>query len=725
MITLGIIGAIGLASSGMLFWGACALIPLVLHLLKRHRPQVIDWAVIELLRKVVEHQTRRVRIEQLLLLIMRMLICTLLAVALARPFLSTSSNTMQVDLVAEPRLWIIVIDSSYSMGYRHESTTRFDTAKARAAEIVSASNLGDSFALVRLGKPSQSMISRVTFDRAAVSKQLDELQLQDTGADLASCLHSIDEIVQNARRVAMDPRRIHIVVLTDLGKDTWEPATVGSLFQRLSRLAANHQLSFESVATGTPANVAVTETSASRTRGEFQGRLRIDASISNFGSAIVNRMPVQFLVDGQTTHSEIIDLGIGQTRAVQADIPHANSAQTVVAVTIPNDRLDVDNRRDVIVSKQKQTRVLCVEGRAGGARLVSLALSPTGKASTEVEIQTISSIELSSQELSNWHAVLLSGVKEISKSEASRLRQFVMQGGGLLHLFGSETVSESWNRMSKSNTHDLLGFQLTEPSAEQDWRIDPLKYASPVVAPFADFLDAGLLTTPIFRYWRIQPHRGQELTIDLAIQNSGPLVVRRKLGRGWSASWLSAPETGQSSLDTSRPAWNAIATWPSFVPLMQQLMEAITSSETESCNVLVGQPISGTLGVVASDAKMRVVGPDGEEGPVDSLETADDGSVTWTHGRTSQRGVYKFLRDNAVATQAVANIDPIESSLESIGAGRLPKSDSTLTEGGIDHTAIDLSAEKQDRIAQMLLVALLAVLVAESCLAWSMGRRLA
>ena len=98
--------------------------------------------------------------------------------------------------------------------------------------------------------------------------------------------------------------------------------------------------------------------------------------------------------------------------------------------------------------------------------------------------------------------VLLNDITNVTASEFTRLQRFVENGRSLLLLFGANTDSAGWNELL-SNPQTELGFRLQEPSAIDDWRIDPMEYASPIVAPFAAYPDAGLLTTPIFRLWKI------------------------------------------------------------------------------------------------------------------------------------------------------------------------------------------------------------------------------
>ena len=72
----------------ILLLGSLAVaIPILIHLLNKRKVQHITWAAMRFLRESIEQNQRRLRIEDLLLLVMRCALLALLAVALARPTL--------------------------------------------------------------------------------------------------------------------------------------------------------------------------------------------------------------------------------------------------------------------------------------------------------------------------------------------------------------------------------------------------------------------------------------------------------------------------------------------------------------------------------------------------------------------------------------------------------------------------------------------------------------
>ncbi|MEM8733640.1 MAG: BatA domain-containing protein, partial [Planctomycetota bacterium] len=138
----------GFSSAWMLAWVAGAAVPIVLHLLNQRTRGSVRWAAMRLLQQVIEKESKRIRFEQLILLLIRTLIFCVLAFALARPFLGSPLAEMQEEGNRQPRLWILVIDCSYSMDYQSGGQSRLDEAKMLAIETVDQAAENDAFALI-------------------------------------------------------------------------------------------------------------------------------------------------------------------------------------------------------------------------------------------------------------------------------------------------------------------------------------------------------------------------------------------------------------------------------------------------------------------------------------------------------------------------------------------------------------------------------------------------
>jgi hypothetical protein len=72
----------------LLAGGLTFLIPLLIHLLNKRKVVTVRWGAMHLLHEVIRQKKRKMKIEQLLLLVTRVAVPIILALCLARPVLT-------------------------------------------------------------------------------------------------------------------------------------------------------------------------------------------------------------------------------------------------------------------------------------------------------------------------------------------------------------------------------------------------------------------------------------------------------------------------------------------------------------------------------------------------------------------------------------------------------------------------------------------------------------
>src|SRR5881628_903504 len=83
-----------------MLWGAAAVwIPIAIHLFFRSRYRTVPWAAMKFLLTSVEQTSRRLRFQELLLLLLRMTVLAMLAFAFARPISTVVRGSGRGDAV--------------------------------------------------------------------------------------------------------------------------------------------------------------------------------------------------------------------------------------------------------------------------------------------------------------------------------------------------------------------------------------------------------------------------------------------------------------------------------------------------------------------------------------------------------------------------------------------------------------------------------------------------
>lgn len=76
----------------MLLGLGAVLVPVIIHLIRRHRSRQVNWGAMQFLMETAVHRNRRMLLEEVLLLVVRCLLIAFLALALALPFSPPGSS---------------------------------------------------------------------------------------------------------------------------------------------------------------------------------------------------------------------------------------------------------------------------------------------------------------------------------------------------------------------------------------------------------------------------------------------------------------------------------------------------------------------------------------------------------------------------------------------------------------------------------------------------------
>jgi hypothetical protein len=163
-------------------------------------------------------------------------------------------------------------------------------------------------------------------------------------------------------------------------------------------------------------------------------------------------------------------------------------------------------------------------------------------------------------------------------------------------------------------------------------------------------------------------------------------------------------------------------TSPSFPPLVHGLWRLAVSGQIQQQNSEVGQPLSGVLPPLESDAVPMVLPPGGQQQPL-TVNEKDAGH--WTFDDTQRSGVYtvSIPGDSSGPQKFAVNVDSREGNLARIVPEDLPRAflQAAPTHSGTATTT--LAPPQRFPLHQVLLCLVLGVLLTESVVAWWLGNR--
>jgi hypothetical protein len=183
-----------------------AAVPVVLHLLKRHAEPRVKFAPVALLRDApVEHTSAR-RLRQIALLMLRVAVLVLLALAFARPFFPSAGT------IAASGVTLVALDTSFSMS----APGRFARAQQLARDVVTHAPAGNDVAVVTFADRAD-LVQRPSADRALALAAIGAAAPGFGGTRYLAALNMA------AQALAGRPGdRVTITVVSDLQESGWD-----------------------------------------------------------------------------------------------------------------------------------------------------------------------------------------------------------------------------------------------------------------------------------------------------------------------------------------------------------------------------------------------------------------------------------------------------------------------------------------------------------------------
>ena len=721
--------AFGFGNLLMLGWLAAAAAPILIHLWNRRRYREMSWAAIEFLLAAMRRNARRIQIQQWLLLAVRTLIVILIVLAMAEPFM----ERLGLDFIAGQRTHkVLVIDGSFSMDYRPTDNSRFTRAKQLATKIVEESPQGDGFTLVQMGTPPRVVVGTPAFEPSDFLEEIENLQLAHAGADLPATLALVEEILERAQRDQPGLEHSEVYFLTDLGRNTWLPdhgveaATAGYQGQ-VEKLAGIASLIVLDLGQAKSENLAVTSLKTLETFATASRDVTFEVVVQNFGNQPRDRHLVELLVEGVRVKEQFIDIPSGGQASASFTHRFMTPGSHQVEVRVAADLLDVDNHRWLALPVKPFLRVLCVSGKQGSTYYLVAALDPDRSEQSLVRPKVVAESALLELDLAEFDAIFLCNVSQFTTPEARLLEAYLKQGGGLVFFLGDRVIAERYNQElaeQQPGSVRLLPALLGDIVDETRYQFDPLGYEHPIVAPFRGRERAGLLTTPVYHYFHLTvPDEWKQSRVALAFDGGDPAIVESPIHRGRSIVVATAASLASIDPVTRRP-WTTMPAWPSFLPIVQELLAHAVGSQRDQYNTRVGQSLGMSLPSLATTRSLAVSTPDGRAEQV-RVETSGS-EARWTFSSTDQSGIYAATTDGPTATTEyfAVNVDTAESDLAKAEPEELPKEFVTRTHWqDLDERPTgEISA--RSGIHKGLLYGTLVLLLVETFLAWWFGRGL-
>jgi len=636
-----------------------AFIPVIIHLIHRKRAPEILFSTLRFLKICTLKTARRKRIEDLLLLLLRILILTLLAFALARPIIKSSV------FGSTRRNSVIIVDNSMSMACRHQGRQRFDEAKEVALSIIKEAE-GDMVALL-FTNGAQSRVKR------GLTSKLDTWAVLLAESTASGGQSSIPRAITRAREILNEAKVAHgeIFVISDNQEISWEAALPPKKDPKLAAPVVVYNCGRSDFT-----NLAVTKI-------DFGTRAKVTGNPVDIKVTVLN--------SGETSAEGALSLIIDNRKVLQKSVELEGETSTEVLfqrvfdapglvegfVELSPDSLEQDNYRYFSLNIAHQLKILLVKGAESAVPYLSpdfylkFALNPKAepeRSKYPLQPTSIGLSALSGENLNDYGLVFVIDAGELSINDALALQDYVAGGGSVVFVMGPGVKPEKYNElfMNVIRTTDVLVPGRLKVAVKKDpgrkafWEIARVDFEHPFFAPFKDIGMEGFRSIHVYQYMAMEVDESARVLI--ALDNGAPLLVEKNFGKGKAFFFTTSLEY----------TWTNFPLVKIFLPVIQSMAFNLAGQGTVAPAYVEGEDVVIEFPERKQLMKLELTNPDNFTRVVEPTKESPWKFVLQDVFAT---GVYYYKSDapEAPTFSFVVNPDGEESKLKQIPEEQIRK----------------------------------------------------
>jgi len=417
---------------------AAVAIPILIHLLNRSRARVVDWGAMRFLEASLASRSRRILLEEIVLMVLRCLVIALAVFALARPFLPTRPTLLvilfipavvagaicaalaaamwankrlrRIFLVATVILLLlpvaaggieqafqssrwsfgggekdvaIVIDGSMSMTIARDGNTNFSRAIDEARAVVASCGAADGVSLILAGPAPRAVIGSPTSNRKDIDTALGGLQPIGGSLRVVQALQMASQSLAGGANPAKK-----IILITDGQSVGWDVRTEARwkfLASALGRHPTPPQVIVRTLPLPTRfANAAITAVTLDRKVLGTDREAQVQVKVAGTGTEPIRARTVKLFIDGQEAGSEeISEILPNAAETVLFKYRFDSPGRHIVSARLAGtDDLPGDDAADHVVDVLSVLPVLIIDGvpstrpLEGAGDFIDIALAP-------------------------------------------------------------------------------------------------------------------------------------------------------------------------------------------------------------------------------------------------------------------------------------------------------------------------------------------------------------
>jgi hypothetical protein len=406
-----------------------ATIPFFLHLMQNRKRLRLPFPTVRFLRRAEKNTSRRIRLENLLLWLLRTLIMVSLGMAFSMPMIRTGGAGW---LGEAPRDVAIVLDASYSMEYRVEKGTVWDKAVESAVAIIEGLRDSDRFCVFLARDQPEPVFAEPIANKQEGVARLRTLQPGQSSSRLLPAVHAGMKALLKA-----DPNREHeIHILTDTQALPWQGLSAGGAE---AQIAPKTGVFVSLLGVSNPENTSVLSLELQPQTTRKGAEMKASVKLRHNGPP--SDTVLSLFIDDREISRRSVGAADADSATPSFQIPQLEIGVHAARIQIPDDNLTADNTFYFLIRVGDQMPSL-VAGSEAETLFLRTALQTGLGGENPVEFTTPERI--TDKPLSRYSSIILANALPLYGQAITAIETYVKTGGVLILFPGMAAKPEAY-----------------------------------------------------------------------------------------------------------------------------------------------------------------------------------------------------------------------------------------------------------------------------------------
>ncbi len=671
----------------VLFGMIAAAIPVILHLLNLRKLRTIEFSTLRFLKELQQTKIRKLKIRQLLLLIIRTLLVLLLVLAFARPaFRGTLLGTIGGNAHSSV---VFIVDDSFSMSTTDERGELLKQSKDNILKLIDLLTEGDEVFLLKLSDLPDATISPATHDFRSLRKTINDISISSVTRPLNDAIRLSSKLLSESKNANKE-----VYVISDMQQTLFTEMLASQNQSLQSLFDANIKFFLINLGTGGSTNVAIDSVEVKTTIVEKDKPVNLVTSIRNFSGTVQQNYVISVFLEGVRVAQNSVRLEPWGSATLDFSITPKKSGFVKGYIELETDAVELDNRRYFTIHVPENISVALVSNTQNESRFPMLALRSGDKQEGQAlfDIKQTTAKEFQFLDLNKLDVLVVSFPDGLTVSSIDKIKNFISSGGGLV-LFPSSNYQQ--DEMSRALLSSLSIQQIERvvgsEQASSSLSFKEIDYDHPL---FATVFEKNQTITTQSKLNVESPSilktlvrtAGKEAHTIISLSDGSAFFSEHPLGSGKILFFSSAPTL----------TWSDFPVKGIFVPLMYRSVVYTSSRGKTQFTFTTGdEPVVNLQNVPLAlmTGTFKLISPDGMEELVSqsSENTKQTGAQRQGSGlsiglkKLTQAGFYQLNNQNELLTLIAVNTNKNESDGRKIESDELSK---FWNQFGIESSAI-------------------------------------